>query len=567
MIPAERIHEWATVLPPSYLGGGIIVAGVLCGVSFALVRARDALPGALPALLYLGLGAVTACSWIGESKAVSIAVYATLLGALALHFWWVRDDDEDSPSALGRRSPVAPVVGEFAPSIEDPFWPLPATPPVQEAAAEPPAQAMSWKGRAALLLGFAVAALLLLDDLGDYAGALLAWESPVVQHGFVPAIGDGIGFWRFVADRFLWDDGVLSAGHTSLFFGPPTLALFEAVAATPWTLRFASVVATLLSMAVLFSFVRRYYGTTPAVGATLLFGLNTPVLFYGRYGSSTAGTLLAVLLAIYATWFFLERDRGAVPRALLCGVALFIATLQYAPGRLAVLFLLALIPFALIAERRRRTWTRWVGAGLIAVMALGVWSFELENGRQQYFLHGRGEQVFGMFRNPNTIPALVGTTRKFSAKEMSREEKLEIVRMVVVKTWGELVEFVSPRARPRARGAVVKYDPPTMTLYFAPVVVFVVLGLVRALTLWRSWRYSAPLLFALGYCAVLLFTNRIDSHRGVLLVMPLALWFGFGAPRGWSMGAPVAGADRRCRISGDSFAAAAVFGRRHPLRG
>jgi hypothetical protein len=307
------------------------------------------------------------------------------------------------------------------------------------------------------------------------------------------------------------------------------LALFRAVAATPFTLRVASVVATLSSMAVLFSLVRRYCDRTTATAAVLLFGLNTPVLFYGRYGSSIAGTVLAVLLAIYATWFFLERSRHPLLRAVLCGAALFVATLQYAPGRLAVLFLLGLIPFALLLERRRGTWTRWLGALLIALMATGVWSYESSQGRKDYFLHGRGEQVFGMLRNPNTIPALVGTEKKFSPGKLTRDQQLELVRMVVSKTWGELVALLSPDPRPRSNGAVVTYDPPDMSLYFAPAAALIGLGLARTLTFWRSWQHLAPLLFTLAYSATLLFTNRIDSHRGILLTIPVALWFGIGA--------------------------------------
>lgn len=541
MVPAQSIHDWARYVPPSDLGGGIIVAVAICGVLFSLVRSRAALPQSVPVLAYLLLATAAACSWVGSSVVLARTFAVLSVLCLWLHFR-IRDgeleSDESHRHSQGEsddepRSAPRPGAGEFAPSIEDPFRSLPLVAPAADSGRVP----MPRASRVALFLGFVAVAALLLDDLGGYAGTLLAWESPVVQHGFVAAFTDNVGFWGFLKERFLWDDGVLSAGHTSLFFGPPTFLLFKWLAATPWTLRVASVIATLCSMAVLFSFVRRYHDAVTATVAALLFGFSTPVLYYGRYGSSIAGTMLAVLLAIYATWFFLERDRGSVRRAALCGIALFVATLQYAPGRLVVVLLLALIPFALISERRRPTRTRWVGAGLIAVMALGVWSFEAGNRREHYFLHGRGEQVFGMFRNPNTIPALVGTRKQFSVGKMDFDRKVEIVGMVVSKTWTELMDFVSPTARQRIRGAVVKYDPPPMTLYFAPIAVFALLGLARSLASCRSsglspglhWRHSAPVLFAIGYCAVLLFTNRIDSHRGVLLVIPLSIWVGLGA--------------------------------------
>jgi 4-amino-4-deoxy-L-arabinose transferase-like glycosyltransferase len=529
MIPAERIQAWAATFAPSDLGLAVIVAGIVCGLLFSALRARAALVRSLPLLAYF-IAAVLLVRYRVELPALPWSVAAAAAaGSLLLHLRFGDRDGAGEARAGGaavaprRAGPIG--LGELAPSIEDPFRPLPAAPPASDV---PPAPSR-W-ARALLWLGLAATAVLLFDDLRGYAGTLLAWESPVSQ-GFAAALDGGAGFWRFLGERFLWDDGVLSAGHTSLFFGPPTYALMRWAAATPWTLRVASAVATLLATALLFRFARRQFDRTTAIAATLFFGLNTPVIFYGRYGSSIAGSLLAVVLAFHATWLFLEGGRRTLLKAALCGAALFVATLQYAPARLAVLFLLCLIPFALLSDRRRATWTQWAGVLVIVAMAGGVWAFETANRREHYFLHARGEQVFGLFRNPNTIPALVGIDRGAApavSGALDREAKLEIVRMVVRKTFGELVELVSANPSPRARGAVVTFDPPPMSLYFAPLAALVLLGLARSLTRWRSWRYSAFVLFALGYCGVLLFTNRVDPHRGILLVIPLAIWFGLG---------------------------------------
>lgn len=534
MIPAERIQDWATTVAPSDLGLGVILAGALCAVLSALLHNRRALGRALPLLAYLATAAAVIRNWPSVSGALGWCAAIVIPLLLFLHLRLNRRADaaaapapDDEVAAPGPAWSMT--AAELAPSIEDPFRPLPpASPlPVRASAARPPSRA----ARAFLALGFAATALLLFDDLRGYAGTLLAWESPVALHGFAAAIDEGAGFWRFLAERFLWDDGVLSAGHTSLFFGPPTYALMRWVSATPWTLRIASVLATLLSMLLLYRFTRRHFDRTTAVAATLFFGLNTPVLFYGRYGSSIAGTLLAVLLAFYATWLFLEGGRHTVLKAIFCGAALYVATLQYAPARLAVLFLLGLIPVALFADRRRATWGQWGAVVLVAVMAAGVWEFEVANRREHFFLHARGEQVFGLFRNPNTIPALIGVEHGRAPDPttgLDRAAKLEIVRMVVRKTAGELAELVAPDATPRARGAVVIFDPPPMALYFAPLAIIAGLGWARSLSRWRSWRYSAWLPFAVAYCGVLLLTNRVDAHRGSLLVIPLAVWFGLG---------------------------------------
>jgi hypothetical protein len=532
MIPAERFHSWAALISPSDLGVAVIAAGGGLALLAALVRSRQSLLRGLPGLVYFLLAAAAVRSWIDLSVELRAALAGVVAAALWLHFRYAtREDDDEAAVQPPIDAPVRPSPsrrGDYLPSIEDPFRPpptgVPWEPPV--AVDEPGAgRGLRWF----LLLVVAASAVLLIDDLNGYAGTLLAWEGPVSQQGFVPAINDGIGFERFLRERLLWDDGVLSAGHTSLFYGPPTFLLFDWIAAIPATLRLASVLATLLSMVVLFSFVRHSFGVTAAVAATAFFGLNTPILFYGRYGSSLAGTILAVLLAFHATWGFLGRGRWTLLRAGLCAVALFAATLQYSPGRLAVLFLLGTIPLVLLVEFRRTKWSHWIGALLIAVAAGGVWSFETANERQHYFLHARGEHVLGFFRNPDTIPALVGIDRRFPKEPMDTDRKLEVVRMVVAKTYAELVALTSPNPRPRTNGAVVLYDPPPMPLYFAPAAVLALLGVARSVAAWRSWRYATPLLFAAAYAVVLLFTNRVDPHRGALLLIPFALWVGLGA--------------------------------------
>lgn len=528
LIPVERIQDWAAIVSPADVGTGVFLVGVLFALVFSLVRARDVLIRSLPLLAYLVAAPLLVRQWLIAPTSVRVGSSAVLAVLLLWHFWLWRS----ARAELAPRRAVAPPRqtsdGEFAPSIEDPFRPPAPVPPA--AAPRVAIERPSRFAGALLVLGFVLTAFLLFDDLGDYAGTLLAWESPV-QSGFTTAISEGAGFAHFLFQRLLWDDGVLSAGDTSLFFGPPTYALMRWVSATPWTLRVASAVATLLSVALLFVFVRRHFGRVPAIAATIFFGLNTPILFYGRYGSSIAGTILAVVIAFIATWSFLRERRWTLARAIVCGVALFVATLQYAPARLAVLFLLALIPFALIVDRRRATWRHWVGVVIIAAMAAGFWTFETVNRREHYFLHARGEQVFGLFRSPNTIPALVGVDRSFAPAQtgtIDRESKIEIVRMLLGKTHAELIELLAPNPKPRAFGAVVAYDPPPMSMYFAPLAVLIGIGLVRSLVGWRSWQYAATILFSVGYCAVLLFTNRIDPHRGVLLLIPMAIWLGLG---------------------------------------
>jgi len=516
MVPAKTIQKWAEYLTPVDLGLAVIVVAAVFGLVCGLLRARRAVPATLPLLAYV----VALCAAIREWSALPAAgrgLLVLLIGVAALAH--ARIAARQRAAETGESPPPGPMLS----GIEDPFRPPPAEPPPTRPPHRPP---FARGARAVLAVLGILLVVLLLDDLDGYARTLLAWESSVVQHGFAKLIEDGTSVAEFARRCLLWDDGVLSAGQTAMLYGPPTLAILHH-AATPATLRLASVVAALLSVFVVFRFCRRGYGRTVALGATVFVGLNTPLLFYGRYGSSLAATLLAVLLAFWATWEFLREGRWTLLRALLCAAALFVATLHYAPARLAVLFLLAWIPVVVLLNRRLG-WAHWAGIALIAGLAWGAWAFEQENGRSHLFLHARGEQVFGLIRNPQTIPALVGTDRTFSRFSMDTSQKLEILEMLVRKTSAELVRFMAPVARPRSNGAIVRWDPPPMQLYYAPVAVFAILGLVCSLRDWRRWQSVAPFLFASSYCAVLLLTNRVDAHRGFLLLIPVAIWVGIG---------------------------------------
>jgi hypothetical protein len=136
----------------------------------------------------------------------------------------------------------------------------------------------------------------------------------------------------------------------------------------------------LANVAVIHALSRRFFGPLVAAATAVLLGLNACALFYGRYGSSPAGTMLAVLLALAATWAFLEHDRSAWWLGAVCAAAFYAATLQYAAARIVVLILFAFIPFALACQWRRLTWRRVVGLAVLVIAALAIWRAEGPSG-------------------------------------------------------------------------------------------------------------------------------------------------------------------------------------------
>ena len=386
-----------------------------------------------------------------------------------------------------------------------------------------------------LMATLLIVAALLFYHLGTYSGALLTWEAPVVAgypngDGFADAYNSGQSVLDYTAQRFLWDEGLLSAGHTSLFYGAPTYALFHLIGFSAWSLRVAAVVATLLSVVLIYALARRFFGPVIAGAAAAVLGLNSCVLFYGRYGSSPAGTLLAVLLAVWCTWRFLDSERPAWWTGPACAASLYVATLQYSPGRIVVLVLLGFLTIVVIWRWRRVPWQQAVGFAVIVMAAAGVWRLQCAFGTEQTFLMARGEQYFDLIHNPESIPVLFHRDllgRPLTTETITVADKVELLYRIVQTTLPQYVDLMRPRIETvpltdvRHRGALPQ-------LYYAPLVLFIVWGFTHSLLRWRAWPHACLLVWVGAATVPLLLTNRVDSHRIMLFVIPLSLWGAFG---------------------------------------
>ena len=101
-------------------------------------------------------------------------------------------------------------------------------------------------------------ALFLLFDLRGFAGSLLTWESPV-SRSYAELFRAGEGVATFALGRLRWDDGVLSAGQTSLFYGAPTYAILTWFGFNPTNLRIGSIVLALVSVWLLYRAGTRFF--------------------------------------------------------------------------------------------------------------------------------------------------------------------------------------------------------------------------------------------------------------------------------------------------------------------
>src|SRR5262249_8304317 len=160
-----------------------------------------------------------------------------------------------------------------------------------------------------------------------------------------------------------------------------------------------------------------------------------------------AGTLLATVLALYATWPLLEADRSAWWKAILCAAALYLATLQYSPARLVVLILLMCIGMTMVVQWRRLHWSRAAGLAVVIAATLGVWHVEGMYGKQTSFLNARGEQYFALLENPYTIESLLGHKLRNNpkrAQDVVLADKLELLQLTLKTTIPQYVRLLTP---------------------------------------------------------------------------------------------------------------------------
>jgi NPCBM/NEW2 domain-containing protein len=486
-----EIQRWAVRVPDYQVTAIVLLAAAAVTLVYGLLRKEPARLW-LPGVAFVACGALVI--WPLSTSRLNWWVRSALLGAaaVALLVQIVRDGRERQDPAGG--SPT-----------------------------------VSASGRRSLVSLIVVVGAFLFYNLSAYSGdTLLTWETSVVAQ-FGDAFAAGQSVLRYTLQRFLWDDGVLSAGNTSLFYGAPTYALFLTAGFSPWTLRCAAAVATLMSIGVVYVVGRRFFGPPLGAAAAAVFALNPCVLFYGRYGSSPAGTLLAVLLALMAAWLFLEGEQAALWRAAACAVALYAATLQYSPGRLVVLILLGFMLLQLAYQWRRVGWRRLAGVGVIALAAVGVWLLESSFGRQELFLRARGENFFTMLRSSAGIETLYGGPAPpgLRPETLSRRDKAHLLAKALRITGPQYLQLMRPVLTPHARGEVITSDPPPLQLYYGPVVIFILWGTAHSLRRWSFPRACLLLWIALGTVPLLL-TNRVDANRIMLFTIPLSFLAALG---------------------------------------
>jgi len=371
----------------------------------------------------------------------------------------------------------------------------------------------------------AVLAVFLFYRLGEFTGWMIGWEWSVSRDfGDMYLKEQSIRSHMF--DCLLWQVGLITGSHLTLLYGALTYALLHVAGFSAWTLRFPSVIYSLLSVVMVYVIGRRFF--CPLIGAiaAVLLAWNSNFLLYARYACSPAATLFGILLAIFCTWLFLDSDKPSWWMGPVCGLSLCLATLQYAPGRIGVLILLGLILLMVIWQWRRLWWRRALGVALILLIASEFFHFQKSYNYDRFYYYGGAEQFLAMRHYPYWIERYLG--RAVQAGDMTLSDNFIMLCNVLRGTIPEYLWFLAPHIDVTSE-MVLGREPPWNPLYYAPLLPFIVWGFIYSLLrVRRSWRHGFLIAWFILYTPPLLLCSQVNSHRIQLLVIPLMLWAAFG---------------------------------------
>ena len=494
MLPITRVQLLVAKLPPHVATAWLLIAAALITLIFGLASGRRAFPPLLPGVIYVIAAAILFVPDLMPSSMPRAPLVVLAVAGISLALQVL----------IGRRQPEGPQLESDGNDVR--------------------------RARLYFVMALVTGALLLFERLGSYYTILVAWEATVAD-GFGDALVAGQSAWVFAKDRILWDDGILSAGHTSLFYGAPTYALMRVAGFSPLLLRVCAALAALLSIGVIYSIGCRFFGRVAGAAMAMLFALSPAVLFYGRYGSSPAGTLLAVLLALSCVWVFLDNDRSAWWMSVVTAAALFAATLQYAPARLVVVVLIGVTALVSLARWRRLWWQRALGLVVLAIALAGAWRMEEHFQRAHLFVNARGETFLHFLQSPGVVKGLMGhdvSSRELRPGQMSLADEAALLVGVLEVTVPQYIDTLWPKVDRPAQGLALGLDPPPLSFYYAPAVIFILWGFAYSLVRITDFRHLTLLAWVGGTTVPLLLTNRVDSHRMVMFVIPLTIWGGIG---------------------------------------
>jgi hypothetical protein len=393
-----------------------------------------------------------------------------------------------------------------------------------------------------LVLATVVAAVSLAWLGYVYRGEVFLWELDVLTH--VTQRGVGAQGLAWLASRgWLWSANLISDGANAPFFSVPTAVALKALGFRPWSARLVAMGWTVACIPLAFAVVRRFFSPLAAAGTAVFLALSPFFLFDGMHAFSLSANRFFAIVALFAVLEFCRPENPRWWDGVLCAGALYLATVQYTPGRLLPLIGLPVIAF--VEVRGLMTgpggWLRERAGRLAVLLALvaAVVAVEARCGRLDQFISGGGESVLGLFQNRSFWHDVNG--RPETALAPGPRDVAAAALHLVRRNLPEVAWHLRPTWGERDPNLLAVECPPRIRLLLWWQAPLVVLGLAVGLRRFREPQQAAILLWFVVSIPAALLCTYLRSYRIDLWTFPLAVWFGLGADRfiRWAAASPL----------------------------
>jgi hypothetical protein len=260
-----------------------------------------------------------------------------------------------------------------------------------------------------------------------------------------------------------------------------------------------------------------------------VFGLNELMLFFGRYGSSIAGTIFGIIIALLSCGSLVARP--SLPRTFFALLALFVATLGYAPARLVVLLLVGCTLVGVLFHRTISTRTKYLVTGTLCAGILLCAGIQRSYGRLDAFSSARQEQFFYLFISGQWPDSMQEQWLRFKTENRppTMADYLSFSQTLISSnTSHDLTTILSPFTKAPELKRHFYSDPLFLELYAPYLTPFLMLGFLMCSQRSSRWFQGVMVGWVLVSTIPILLTNRADSYRASMLLIPLSVWMAVG---------------------------------------
>lgn len=376
------------------------------------------------------------------------------------------------------------------------------------------------------VLGLSVVTLLLLYKLAPNSRIPLVWESTVIL-SLLPEV-QNLKLPDALYHRLLWSEGLLSEGDHTLLYGFPT-ALLLSVSASLFYLRIISVIFFLAATILMGAFGKRFSHITVGVTVGIVFGLNELGLVFGRYGGSIAATLFSVVVALMCCAYTVARP--TLPRVVIAVLAMYIATLGYAPSRLIVVVLIAMTLLGLYSNQGISRSRHLLLSALLCLGLASVYLIQHRFSRTPLFMSVRQEQFFKLFDSGMWPDPMLPKWRAFKQENRAPllTDYIDYASDLVLNTTLPLLhDLVLPFDQATYSRRTFSADPLFLELYAPYLFPFLVVGFLMTPSYFPRWGAQTLVVWCAAALLPLLLTNRVDSYRASMALVPISMWIAIG---------------------------------------